>query len=124
MQRIANYLNLKSQIVENLNLLSPIQALYMEKYIMEGMDTPQIAKACGRERSTVSRTLQRGWAKLRLAIVDPKEVTATFTFNDAGDIIGMRASRTAVLGQRGRTPPAPKGAVGETPIDWPKTARR
>ena len=45
--------------------LTPTQARYITMYYMEGMNTTEIGRAVGVSRHTVSRTIQRGRARLR-----------------------------------------------------------
>lgn len=102
MQRIPDYTNHKRDIVENILFCTEKQTQYMLLYLEKRMNCQEIALACGREKSTVSRTLQRGWARLRPMLRSGKEVSATFTFNERGDIIGMKAKPTMMMGERGR----------------------
>lgn len=102
MQTVKEYQKFRREIVDNLMFCTEKQALYMAMYAKQGKNCQQIADECGKEKSTVSRTLQRAWTRLRPVVRSGQEVNATFTFNANGDIIGMRANRTAVRGNRGR----------------------
>lgn len=71
---------------------------YMELYLIQGMDVYQIGARCGRCHSTVSRTLQRGWHKVRLHLLKKRPAAEVhLTVDKDGSILKMASTRTDVL---------------------------